>query len=142
MSKVALRASTIRIFLKCELFESAFFINLESRLVWSLGPEVAFCRDIPSHERKIPIPGMKKPRAIPKVKNPESQGFRENPGNKNPEIKKILILKKSRIPGIKIPRLKKSRIPGICLGPITLQDVHPKLIDFQLISILIYLIKM
>ena len=50
---------------------------------------------------------MKKPRAIPKVKNPESQGFRENPGNKNPEIKKILILKKIQNPRDKNPETKK-----------------------------------
>ena len=55
---------------------------------------MAFCRDIPSHV-KIPIPGIKNPRDIPKVKNPESLGFRINPGNENPETQN-----KSRIPGL------------------------------------------
>ena len=43
-----------------------------------LRPEVAFCRDIPSRE-KNPDSGDKNPRDIPKVKNPESRGFHENP---------------------------------------------------------------
>ena len=38
----------------------------------------------PIPRKKIPIPGIKNPRDISKVKNPESRGFCENP-----EIKKI-----------------------------------------------------
>ena len=37
--------------------------------------------------RKIPIPGIINPQDIPKVKNPESRGFCENPEDKNPEIR-------------------------------------------------------
>ena len=59
--------------------------------------ELAFCRDIPSHEKKFPIPGIQNSRDIPKVKNPESRGFCVNPENK--------------IPKNKIPRLEK--YPGI-----------------------------
>ena len=50
--------------------------------------EVAFCRDIPSHE-KNPNPGIKNSRNIPKVKNPEKiPKLRKipNPGDENPEI--------------------------------------------------------
>ena len=60
--------------------------------------ELAFYRDIPSHE-KIPIPGIKNPPDIPKVNNPKKipnqgdfatiPGIKiPNPGNKNPESKK------------------------------------------------------
>ena len=38
------------------------------------GAELAFCRDIPSHE-KNPDPGDKNPRDIPKVKIPNPGGF-------------------------------------------------------------------
>ena len=47
----------------------------------ALDTELVFCRDIQSNEkksRKIPIPGIL----------PKSQRSRENPRDKNPEIKK------------------------------------------------------
>ena len=64
--------------------------------------ELAFCRDIPSHE-KIPILGIKNPRFIPKIKIPESRGFRINSGDFSyiPGISYIL--------GIKIPRLETTQ---------------------------------
>ena len=53
---------------------------------------MAFCRDIPSHE-KNPYPGDKKSPRYPEgeksQKSPESQEFCINPGDKNPETKKI-----------------------------------------------------
>ena len=60
--------------------------------------ELAFCRNIPSKE-KIPIPGIKNPQDIPKVKNPEKI---PNPGDKNPEIKK------NPDPGDKNPKTQKN----------------------------------
>ena len=51
---------------------------------------MAFCRDIPSHEK---IPRIKNPRNIPKIKNSEKI---PNPGDKNPKIKKNPETKKSR----------------------------------------------
>ena len=52
---------------------------------------MAFCRDIPSHE-KNPYPGDKKSPRYPEGeksrKSPESQEFCINPGDKNPETQK------------------------------------------------------
>ena len=51
---------------------------------------MAFYWDIPSLEKKIPIPVIKNARDIPKVRKPE----------------------KTLIPGIKIPKLRKTPNPG------------------------------
>ena len=40
---------------------------------------MTFCRDILSHEKNL--------QDIPKEKNPDSRGFCENPGDKNPEYR-------------------------------------------------------
>ena len=54
-----------------------------------------------THE-KIPIPGIRNPRNIRKIKNPESQGLCENPGGKNTETQKI------PDPGDKNPETQKN----------------------------------
>ena len=66
--------------------------------------------------RKNPISGIKNPRDIPKLKNPESREFWLSPGDKNPETQKNLETKKNpeprallKIPGIFIKFRKKSR---------------------------------
>ena len=52
------------------------------------GPKnMAFCRFIPSHEKKSPkvIPESNPRKKSSKVKNPGSRRFRENPGIKIPK---------------------------------------------------------
>ena len=61
--------------------------------------ELAFCRDITSRE-KIPIPRIKKPCDIPKIKIPTTPKYRRfciNPGDL------------AKIPGVKIPKLRRIR---------------------------------
>ena len=81
-----------------------------------------FLSEYPIPRKKIPIPGIKNPRNIPKVQNPKTRGFCENPGDKSPEIKKnpefrdFLEVLKSRSPGFWDFRdffgIFKSRSPG------------------------------
>ena len=58
---------------------------------YHLESEVAFCRDILSHEKKILIPGLTNSWDIPTIKNPESRGKFQN----NSLLEKFLLQKES-----------------------------------------------
>ena len=66
-----------------------------------LKPEVAFCRDVPSHEKTSRSRGWKIP-GYPEGKkfrkNPESRGFRINLGNKNSESRELKSWNLKKIP--------------------------------------------
>ena len=63
---------------------------MKNVMKYHLESEVAFCRDILSHEKKIPIPGLTKSWDISTIKNPESRGKFQN----NSLLEKFLLQKK------------------------------------------------